>query len=272
MLYVPLIVTLLAAPIEQTPMQDTIATTQPTESAPPTGFLYRELQFRDRTFPYSIYVPPEYTPEQPWPTILFLHGSGERGNDGFLQTEVGIASAIRRNHRLCPAVVIMPQCPRNQIWSGDMLTMALRCIEHTSNEYHLDPDRLYVTGLSLGGAGTWLLAAQLPEVFAAAAPVCGFIGPLNEPPPADQLQQLATATRNLPIWCFHGANDESVPVQRAREIVAAIRNAGGNIKYDEFPNGRHNVWDRTYRDRRFWNWLLAQNRSRNAPDDQPAGD
>ena len=247
----------------------TLALAQPGQPAdlskppPVTGFLYKTTTVQDETYAYCVYVPPEYTPDKPWPLILALHGSGERGEDGFLQTDVGIGRAIRRRHGAFPAIVVMPQCRREMSWAGPMAAMALRCVEATSREYRIDPERLYLTGLSLGGQGTWLLGAELADRFAALVPVCGFVE-YNES--TGVAEKVAARLDKIPIWCFHGDADPAVPVQKSREIVAAIRLAGGNVKYTEYPGGAHNVWDRAYGDPELWKWLFAQKRaSANSP-------
>ena len=107
-----------------------------------TGFIRKTVSVDDQSYAYVVYVPPDYTPERPWPVILFLHGAGERGDDGFLQTDIGIGRAIRRHHRNIPAIVVMPQCRPNESWVGPMAGMALRCVELTSREYNLDPKRV----------------------------------------------------------------------------------------------------------------------------------
>lgn len=232
------------------------ATTQATAH----GFLYRTLKLGTESYAYSIWVPPEYNEATAWPVILFLHGSGERGSDGLLQTEVGIGTAIRRNRGLAQAIVVMPQCRREKMWTGDMAEMALKCIEQTSREYNLDADRIYLTGLSLGGHGAWTIASKLSHRLAAVAPVCGFWtvpqAPLNPVQFKDEITKLA----KLPIWAFHGKLDKAVPVERTRELVDAVRQAGGNIQYTEYADGEHGIWDRVYENPDFWKWLLAQRR------------
>jgi predicted peptidase len=228
---------------------------------PATGFLYKTIKVAGETYAYCVYVPPDYTDQRAWPVILFLHGSGERGSDGFLQTDVGIGRAIRRNHELCPAIVVMPQCRAGKWWEGEMLELALRCVEAASQEYHFDPDRVYLTGLSMGGAGAWLLGSRMPDAFAAVVSICGFYGQPNVPAAPEPLADLASQLAKLPIWCFHGDADPAVPVERSREVVAAVRAAGGNIRYDEIPAGQHNVWDHAYGNAALWHWLLAQKRS-----------
>lgn len=233
---------------------------QTEQAKPATGFLYKTVKFNGEVYAYCVYVPPHYSGEHAWPLILFLHGSGERGSDGFLQTEVGIGRAIRRNHQLCPAIVVMPQCRDGQSWQGEMLEMALRCVEDASQEYHCDPERVYLTGLSMGGAGAWLLGGRMPEAFAAVVPICGFYGSHESPASRAELTEVAAKLARVPIWCFHGAQDPAVPVACSRELVAAVRAARGAIQYDEIPEGKHNVWDRAYANPALWRWLLSQRR------------
>src|SRR5262245_46097064 len=180
------------------------------DAAAACGFLYKTLEFKQQTYAYCVYVPPEYVAREKWPMILFLHGSGERGSDGFLQTEVGIGTAIRRNRAACPAIVVMPQCRPGHWWTDEMAEMALKCVEQTSREYNLDLERLYLAGLSMGGAGAWLLASQFPERFAAVVPICGFVGTRpDQPADAGQLKEMAGRLAKTPIWCWHGGADKN---------------------------------------------------------------
>lgn len=224
------------------------------------GFLYKELKLDGTTYAYCLYVPPDYRPDEAFPLILFLHGSGERGGDGFLQTEVGLPAAIRRGGLRPRALIVIPQCRAGQTWSGDMARMALRCVEQTAREYKVDPERLYLTGLSLGGAGTWLIGAALADRFAALVPVCGFGSTAD----AEKLAR-------VPIWIFHGARDDAVPVERSREMVEAIRRAGGDVRYTEYPDLKHNCWDAAYRDPQLWRWLFQQRREAKPPQPEPPG-
>ncbi len=245
------------------------AASQPAKLSPLAGFLFRQLEFDGRPFSYCVYVPPEYDPAQAWPVVLFLHGSGERGSDGFLQSEVGIAHAIRRNRALCPAIVVMPQCPAGQRWFGPMIELAVRCLEQTSLEFRLDQERLYLTGLSMGGEGAWLLGQQYAKHFAAIVPICGFIGRPDVSPDPVAVRAMAENLRGVPIWAFHGEADDVVPAQRTVEIVQVLQAVGGNVRYTPFPNVNHNAWDRVYGDEKFWSWLLAQRRASQPPASQP---
>ncbi len=233
-----------------------LSQSQPATPAPTAaGFLYKTLTLDHETYSYCVYVPPDYTPDRAWPVILFLHGSGERGSDGLLQTDVGLGHALRKNWRQIPAIVVMPQCRPEQTWVGPMGRMALRCVEEVSHEYHLDPQRLYLTGLSLGGQGAWFIAASLPDRFAAVLVICGFTE-LGQS--TGEAAKLAPRLTNVPIWVFHGEQDTSVPVEKAREMVEAIRKAGGHVEFTSYKDGTHFIWDRVYENRETWRWLFEQ--------------
>jgi predicted peptidase len=227
--------------------QDTAAATDDNHHLA-SGFLYRTLKIGDETYAYSVYVPPEYDPAKKWPMILFLHGSGERGKDGLRQTEVGIGRAIRLRRWRFPAIIVMPQCRLEKTWADKtMARVALGAVEDASRAYHADPDRFYVTGLSLGGAGTWHIAAAIPHKVAAIAPVCGFYD-----------TRAAQRIKDIPTWVFHGSADTAVPVQRSRDMVDAIKNAGGDAQYTEYPGVGHNCWDKAYDNAELWKWMFEQ--------------
>lgn len=217
--------------------------------APETGFVPKVIEFQGKSFRYAVWVPPDYTPDKRWPVILFLHGKGECGEDGELQTTVGLGQAIRDHPERFPALVVMPQIPVDRAWEGPMQELALATLEATLNKYTADHNRVVLTGLSLGGYGTWSLGAQYPEKFCALVPICGG----GDRADADKLTR-------LPIWCFHGEADPVVPVQRSREMVAAVRTAGGQIRYTEFPGVTHNSWDPAYSDPEVIAWMLGQRR------------
>lgn len=251
------------------PLQSPPPDSQPAAARPPdaTGFIFKTIKIDNESYDYCVFVPPDYDPNRPWPVILFLHGSGERGTNGFLQTEVGLGTTLRRIHTLVPAVVVMPQCRPNDVWWSEPMTrLALDCVEKTSREYHLDRDRFYITGLSLGGAGAWQIAARIPEAVAAVVPVCGFA----ELGQSTGLHvKLADALKDVPAWVFHGARDDRVPVIKAREMVGALKERGAAVRYTEFPEGGHAVWDQAYGDPALWKWLFEQRR-RGAAQTAPA--
>lgn len=228
-----------------------------------TGFVNKYI---DGASPrrYVVYVPFEYTPEKSWPLIVFLHGAGERGDDGLIPTEVGIGTAIRRNPERFPAIVLIPQCPKDVLWDSAMDDVE-RAMEKTNAEYNIDLARVYLTGLSMGGYGTWLWGAENTDRFAALMPLCGGGDPkdlqrLSKEEASDygSFDERIRKLAKVPIFAFHGADDSAVPVEKSRRMVKALEAAGGNIKYTEYEGVDHNCWDRTYGDADVINWLFEQ--------------
>ena len=214
-----------------------------------TGFLNRTLALGDTEHRYVVYVPRDYDASKKWPVILFLHGAGERGSEGLSQSDVGIGRAIRFMPDRYPAVVVMPQCLPNQRWSDGMLDMAVKALDKTLMEFSTDVNRLYLTGLSMGGYGSFLLASQGPGRFAAVVPICGGGNPA----------EMGPKLKDIPMWVFHGDADTAVPVQRSRDMVEAIKNAGSTkVKYTEYPGVPHNSWDKAYSEKEMTDWLFAQ--------------
>ena len=219
-----------------------------------TGFLDRTVTFGDTAYLYQVYVPPDYTPDRRWPVILFLHGAGERGDDGLIQTEVGIGNAIRRYPGRFPCLVVLPQCRPEQGWAGAMEVQALQALEETVYDFNGDRKRIYLTGLSLGGCGTWAIALRHPGRFAAIVPVCGWIAA----PHAERLTAAAEQLGDTPTWVFHGDADEVVTVEESRRMVAAMVAGAGNVRYTEYPEIGHNSWDNAYAEPDLIPWLLAR--------------
>lgn len=216
-----------------------------------TGFLNRAVKQDGQSYPYVVYVPRNYDKNQKWPVILFLHGAGERGDDGLKQSEVGLGRAVRMHPERFPALVVMPQCPEKQWWDAKGAKAALKALDEVVDKYSGDRSRLYLTGLSMGGYGSWTIASDKPEMFAAVAPICGGGDP----------KAMAERLKGLPLWVFHGDADPAVPVARSREMVEAIKSAGSTvIKYTEMPGVQHNSWDAAYENPEFATWLFAQRR------------
>jgi predicted peptidase len=240
---------------------------------PLTGFLQRSVRIGDATHPYKVYVPPGFDAGRPWPVILFLHGSGEAGTDGVRQTEVGLGRVLRADPRRFPALVVFPQAPHGQVWLGDLARAATTALEQTMTEFHGDPERIYLAGLSMGAYGAWVLAFESPERYAAIVSVAGGIVPpagrrarLAHLPPTLQADDpyAATAARvkGIPAWLFHGSDDPTVPVTESRQIVAALQKAGAAPRYTEYEGVVHNSWDRAFAEPELPTWLLAQRRGR----------
>lgn len=231
-----------------------------------TGFLDRSVVSGGQTYRYQIFVPPSYSPSQRWPVILFLHGAGERGSDGYIQTQVGLAPAIRQNPSRFPAIAVFPQSPAESSWTGAIARMALAALDKTIREYQTDPTRVYLTGLSMGGNGTWYIAYRNPKRFAAIAPICGWISPgfwkaADPVVPADSGETFSAFRRQLrqtPTWIFHGEVDPAVPVEESRKTFGALQEAGAPVQYTEVPGTGHNSWDAAYGSPKFWTWFLAQ--------------
>ncbi len=213
------------------------------------GFVSKTLVQGDEEFRYAVYVPADYTPTRSWPLVLFLHGIGERGTDGVRPTEVGIGPAIREHPERFPCIVVMPQCRPQKLWPGEMADVALRMVDAATVEYCVDQDRVSLTGLSMGGFGTWRIGAAHAHRFSSLVPVCGG----GDAADADVLS-------HLPIWCWHGDSDSVVPVERSREMVDAVRAAGGNVQYTELKGVGHNSWDPAYGDAALIAWMLTQQR------------
>jgi predicted peptidase len=236
--------------------------------APETGFLNRTVKVGAETYRYQVYVPREWNKKQKWPVILFLHGAGERGDDGFVQTEVGIGTAIRRYTDRFPAIVVMPQC-RKQVWwtEAAMQDQALKAFDQSVKEFNGDRDRLYLTGLSMGGYGTWSIASKHPGKFAALAVICGGIrGPARAPalgvmksddPNVDPYAVTAQKIGKTPVWVFHGGADLIVPPDESRKMNEALKAAGGNVKYTEYEKVGHDSWTKAYAEPELMKWMLS---------------
>ncbi len=234
-----------------------------------TGFLDRSVTLSGHAYHYQVYVPADYATKPSWPAILFLHGAGERGDDGLLQTNVGLAPAIRQNPSRYPAIVVFPQVPRDSQWVGTPGDMAVAALQQTIREFHVDPRRVYLTGLSMGGHGTWYVAYQHPELFAAVVPICGWVREFPQfrgsvpAVPGDSAAVMPNLVQRLgktPIWIFHGEMDQVVNVNGAREPAAALKAAGADVHYTELLGLNHNSWDAAYASDEFVHWLFAQQR------------
>ncbi len=216
-----------------------------------TGFLDKAVTMPNGAVrKYVVFIPTSYTPERKWPAILFLHGAGERGSDNRAQIRVGIAPAIRKRVDSFGFITVMPQCVTKKWWTASSeLDGALAALAKTRQEYAIDPARIHLTGLSMGGHGTWTLAVKEPKRWASIVPVCGLGDPRH-----------ARAIAHLPCWCFHGAADGVVPVLNSRDMVNALKKAGGKPRYTEYAGVGHNSWDRAYGTEELYTWMLAQRR------------
>jgi predicted peptidase len=222
-----------------------------------TGFLQKTLKCRDgQTVKYSIFVPHDYSPDRPPPVVLFLHGAGQAGIDGQRQTMVGLGKAVRAREKSFPAIVVFPQAQKRErdilsTWSVDRPegARALEILDAVQRDYRTDLNRVYLTGVSMGGYGTWALAARCPEKWAAIVPICG-----------GGDRESVAAFKQVPCWCFHGADDPAVRVANSRLMIEALKKAGGDPKYTEYGGVQHNCWDMAYSSDDLWNWLWDQRR------------
>jgi predicted peptidase len=205
----------------------------------------------DLTLEYLLYLPPGYESQKSWPLMLFLHGAGERGSDIDKVRENALPEMIEQGEEF-PFIIVSPQCPTGDAWVWKLRSLSALIDEIAAN-YKVDPDRIYVTGLSLGGFGTWALAAYTPDRFAAVVPICGG-GELTSMP----------RLKRLPIWAFHGAKDDIVPVERTQELVDGLTRLDGNVKVTIYPNLKHDSWTATYENPELYKWLLEQKRAASA--------
>lgn len=196
---------------------------------------------------YLIWMPDEAAkPAAGWPLVLFLHGSGERGRD-LAKVKVHGPGKYATAGRRFPFVLVAPQVDDGMGWDSDALE-ALRA--DLVSRLPIDPDRVVMTGLSMGGYGTWAYAIDYPDRLAAIAPVCGAGD-------SDRVERIT----HLPVWAFHGALDDAVPIAGDRETVDALKAAGGNVRFTVYPDVGHNAWDPAYADPALYEWLMAQRRS-----------
>ena len=229
-----------------------------------TGFLNRSINVNGNLHRYVVYLPENWNRQQSWPFILFLHGSGERGSEGMDETQIGLPQAIRLHPERWPFVVVMPQVPFNHHhWTDpDMMAMAMAALEAEIREFHGDRDRVYLTGLSLGGYGAWEIAKAYPHHFAALVPVCGGVFWSYEPDRWREVNTLpaeyARAIGRTPTWIFHGSDDPVVSPRQSLLMFEALKSSGGDVRFWEYAGIRHNVWDRAYAEPDLPHWLLAQ--------------
>ncbi len=206
---------------------------------------------------YLLFLPREYSGSSTnrWPLIFFLHGSGERGSDVWKVATHGPSKYIE-THPEFPFIVIAPQCPNRETWSREAL---MDLLDQAVETYRVDTNRIYLTGLSMGGFGAWELATSYPERFAAVAPICGggrYISVLM----AGYDGRLA-ALQSLPVWAFHGAKDNVVPVAESERMVKMMKEAGcKEVELTIYPEAQHNSWTETYNNPKLYEWFLKHER------------
>lgn len=212
------------------------------------GFLAKSLKLGGNDVKYVVYIPPTYDPSKPSPTVVFLNGMGECGSDGWRQT-YHLGGAIMLNSAKWPFIVVFPQKQNTPgLWEAED-DMVMAALDATRREYNVDSARIYLTGLSQGGHGTWAIAAKHPDLFAAIAPICGW---------GDQ--GIAKRLNKMPVWVFHGEADTTVIPERSSEMVKWIEEAGGSCKLSTYPGVGHNSWDKAYREEDLPGWFLQHHR------------
>jgi predicted peptidase len=222
---------------------------------------------RDVTIRYMLFVPRDYKADgKKWPLMLFLHGLGESSNDDLSRVKIHGPAKLVEKQPDFPFVLVTPQLPPpvaydpnrkkpsdgviaivRKAWKAEEL---IKLVDHVATELNVDPERIYVTGLSMGGFGTWRLVSTYPDRFAAAVCVCGG----GEP------ETMARNLSKVPIWAFHGAKDPVVPLSESEKMVDAVKRAGGDVKLTVYADVEHNSWDATYSNPKVFDWLLEHKR------------
>ncbi len=232
-----------------------------------TGFLNRKIEINGTSYRYQVYVPEEWRRDDHklWPVILFLHGRGERGAEGMWQTQIGLPEAIRDHPDRWPFIVVMPQCAIDRYWTDhEMMAMAVAELDQETAEFHGDAARTYLSGLSLGGYGSWELARQYPTRWAAIAIAAGGIFWSYAPERWLQSSTLsadyAKAIGKTPMWLFHGAEDNIVAPRQDELLYSALKTFGGRVRLWVYQGLKHDCWTRAYNEPELPRWLLAHRR------------
>ena len=197
---------------------------------------------------YLLDLPKDYDEKTDWPLLVFLHGYGQSGDDLQIVRENGPPKLFGEGKQF-PFVLASPQCPTGFYWRGNVV---IGLIDHLIENYSIDPNRIYLTGLSMGGYGTWQISHEYPERFAAVAPVCGgglFVSPYF----MDRL-------KNLPVWAFHDKRDDVIPYQESFSMVEGVNAAGGNAKLTTFDEGKHNISEEAYNNNELYDWFLKHSK------------
>jgi predicted peptidase len=215
---------------------------------------YTAAVVRTNHLDYLLYLPKDYSadPTKQWPLVLFLHGSGERGTNLMVVAKHGPPKLVAAGQQF-PFILASPQCPEGQVWDDSAL---FGLLDRLQSQLRVDPKRVYITGLSMGGYGTWSLITKHPERFAAAAPVCGGGERIRTLLPSQK-----EALKTLPVRVFHGGKDNVVPLAESERMVEAFKAAGNaNITLTVYPEAGHDSWTATYGNPEFFEWLLKQSR------------
>jgi acetyl esterase/lipase len=256
----------LACAIAPLPAQAFRGSARHEKPEPPqeTGFLNRTLDLHGVTYRFQVYLPEAFRRDdhKQWPVILFLHGRGERGSEGLWQTQFGLPQAVRDHPDRWPFVVVMPQCPLPRYWTDpDMLSVAIDALDRETEEFHLDPQHTYLTGLSLGGYGAWELARLHPQRWAAVAIAAGGIfwsyAPERWQESSTLPAEYARAIGRTPIWIFHGSEDNVVVPRQSEMMFEALKDSGGRVRLWIYQGLKHDCWTRAYNEPELPRWFLS---------------
>ncbi len=225
----------------------------PLSAAPPTP---GEIVTQSASFPgdsgsptemsWLTWVPKGEKPKEGWPLLVFLHGAGERGSDPELVKKHGPPRLAGKSKEMDSFYMIAPQCPAGRWWD---IQAVKALIARTVADAPVDSKRIYITGISMGGYGTWALLKDSPSLMAAAVPICGAGDPSS-----------VAAFSKVPVWAFHGDKDEAVPVKGSIDMVEALKKEKGNVKLTIYPGVGHDSWTRTYENPELYSWLLSQHK------------
>lgn len=198
---------------------------------------------------YLVHLPEDYDsdPTRLWPLVLFLHGAGERGSDLELAAVHGPPMLADAGQEF-PFVLVTPQCTESSQWVTELSTLS-GLLDEVVASHRIDPSRISVTGLSMGGFGTWSLAVRYPDRFAAIAPICG-----------GMWLQSAAPIRDVPVWAFHGDADDVVPIAATEQIVTELRSLDADVRFTRYAGVGHDSWTDTYANPEFYDWLLSHRR------------
>jgi predicted peptidase len=202
--------------------------------------------------PYLVYLPQDFEAGgvKQWPLVFFLHGAGERGSDLTTLSRQGLVRLVQEGQQF-PFIMVAPQCPEDTTWDRNL--EALDCLlDEVLRTYPVDTKRIYLTGLSMGGYGTWHWAASQPRAFAALVPICGGAMPLTGFP------ERVTVLKDIPIWVFHGADDQVVPVSQSEQLVRVLESINAPVRFTKYAGVGHNSWNRAYAEPELIPWLLEQ--------------
>lgn len=243
-----------------------------------SGFLYaadnveafqkKVYESKEGNLNYRMHTPEKMDDKKKYPLIIFFHGSGSRGDDNTRQLTNGAKDILAYSEASGnQAIIIAPQCPKNMRWANvsfktldaprpkepsATMKLVMGLLDETASKLPVDKDRIYVTGLSMGGAGTWDILQRIPDTFAAAIPVCGYGGD----------KKMAVALKDVPIWVFHGDADNVVKVKYSQDMVAALKDAGSKVKYTEYKGVGHDAWSKTYSNKEVLKWLFDQKKNK----------